>query len=145
MQADSGNSMHMSVDSTVDNAVLEGLVREISEGVRGQVKPWPTAIDELVEVSGQPFLEVVMLRGGPDGPLDGGRAVHAERHRPDLPGIALRSVVPALDDADLPGAGIAGNGLPVRPLPLRAARVRSCPRALPVRCLERVQDQRPLV
>src|SRR6516225_2491808 len=104
---------------------LQRLVRGIAEGVRDQVKPRPTAVDELAEASGQPFLEVVVLRGGPDGPLDRGRAVHAERHRPDLPGIALRCVVPALDGADLPGAGIAGNGLPVRALPFRAARVRT--------------------
>src|SRR5271165_922781 len=135
MRALTGNSMHMSVDSIVDNADLPGLLRGTPRHVRGQVQPRPLAVDELVEVSGQPFLEVVVFRGGSDGPLDGGRAVHAERHRPDLPGIALRCVVPALDRADLPGAAIAGNGLPVGPLPFRAARVRSCPRAVPVRCL----------
>src|SRR6516225_4760413 len=112
---------------------LQRLVRGIAEGVRDQVKPRPTAVDELIEVSGQPFLEVIVLRGGPDGPLDRGRAIHAERHRPDLPGIALRCVVPALDDADLPGAGIAGNRLPVRPFPFQAARVGAPPGTLPVR------------
>src|SRR5271170_2687497 len=119
--------MHMSVDSAVDNAGLEGLIGWVPEGVRGQVKPRPTAVDELVEVSGQPFLEVVVLRDGADRPLDGGRDVHAERHRPDLPRIALRSVVPALDGTDLAGAGVAGDGLPVRPLPFRTARVRARP------------------
>src|ERR1700721_237007 len=99
--------MHMSVDSIVDNSGLQGLVRRISEGVSGQVKPRTTAGDELVEVRGAPCLEVVVLRGGADGPFHGGRAVHAERHHPPLPGIALRSVVPALDGPDLPGAGLA--------------------------------------
>src|SRR5579859_7668520 len=109
--------MHMSVDSIVDNAELQGLVRRIAEGITGQVKPRPTAVDELVEVSGEAFLEVVVLRGGPGGAFHGRRAVHAERHRPQFPGIALRPVVPALHGPDLPGTGVARNGLPVRPLP----------------------------
>src|ERR1700722_15927768 len=130
--------MHMSVDSIVDNSGLERLGRRIPEGVSGQVKPRPTAVDELVEIAGEPLLEVVVLRGGAGDPFHGGWAVHSERHRPHLPGIALRSVVPALDGPDLPGAGIPGNGLPVRPLPFRAARVRARAGVLPVAGLERV-------
>src|SRR5580704_17349500 len=102
--------MHMSVDSIVDNSGLQRLIRRISEGVSGQVKPRPTAVDELVEVPGEPLLEVIVLGGGSDGPFHGGRAVHAERHRPHLPRIALRSVVPALDRPELPRAGLAGHG-----------------------------------
>src|SRR6516164_1477 len=126
MRAVTGISMHMSVDSTVDDGGLPR-ARRIREDVRGQIEPRPAAVDELVEVPGQPLLEVVVLRAGPDRPLDGGRPVRAERHGPDLPLVALRGVVPSLHDPHLAGAGIAADRLAVGPLPLRATRVRATP------------------
>src|ERR1700733_11257091 len=123
--------MHMSVDTAVDNGLVR-LVGGIAERVGGQVEPRPAAVKELIEVAGQPLLEVVVLGDGPDGPLDSRRAVHPERHGPDLPRIALRAVVPALHGPDLPGAGVTGNDPAVGPLPLRTARVRGGAGVLPV-------------
>src|ERR1700748_30737 len=138
--------MHTSVDSTVDNAAAWlGLFRGAAGRVGGQVQPRPAAVDELAEVAGEPLLEVVVLSPRADGPLDAGDAVHAERHRPHLPAIPLRIVVPALHGCDLPCAGVAGDRLAVGPLPFRAARVRARARGLPVGRLERVEDERPRV
>src|SRR5580693_5999148 len=98
--------------------------RGVPEGVGGQVQPRPAAVDELVQVPGQALVEVVVFGDGTDRPFGARRAVHAERDRSDLPAVPLRGVVPALHVADLPRARITGNRLPVRPFPLRAARVR---------------------
>src|SRR6516225_9103108 len=144
MHAVTGNSMHMSVDAAVDNGGLP-LVRGIRHGGRGQIEPRPAAVDELVEVAGQPLLEVIVLRAGADRRLDGGRAVHAEGHGPYLPLVALRGVIPSLHDARLAGAGVPADRPAVDPFPFRTARVRASPWALLVSGPECVQDERPLV
>src|SRR6266568_6060274 len=141
MHSVTGHPMHTSVDIAVDN---EGHLaspfsqpelprfRGVAERIGGQVKPRPAAIDELVEVAGQALLEVVVFRAGADGSLDAGDAVHAERDGPHLPVVPLRTVVPALHRSHLARTGIAGNRLPVGPLPFRAPRVRACARVLAV-------------
>src|SRR5947209_2843028 len=115
MHSVTGQYMHSSVDCTVDNpeTARSAWLRWIAEDIGGQVEPRPPAVDELVEVAGQPLLEIIVFRAGAGRRLDGRRAVHAERDRPHLPGVALRGVVPPLHGSDLPGAGIAGDGLPV--------------------------------
>src|SRR5207342_2985087 len=92
-------------------------LRRVAERVGGQVQPRPPAVYELVEVAGEALLEVVVLGAGTDGPFDAGQAVHAERHRPHLPPIPLRAVVPALHRPHLARAGVAGDGPAIRPLP----------------------------
>src|SRR5271167_4178585 len=160
MQSATGNLMHTSVDCAVDNyqpAAARSahlLTREcpqlpllwrIPERVGGQVQPRPAAVDELVEVTGQALLEVIVFGAGTDGFLDVGRAVDAERHGSYLPVITLGTVVPALHRSHLARTGVARNRLPVCPLPLRTPRVRAGPRVLPVSCLDRVEDECPLV
>src|SRR5712691_1851179 len=145
MRSVTGNPMHTSVDTAVDNEghlaspfsqPEPGLAlppfRGVSERIGGQVQPRPAAIDELVEVAGQALLEVVVFRAGADGPLDAGDAVHAERHGPHLPAVPLRTVVPALHRSHLARTGIPGYHLPVGPLPFRAPRVRADARVLAI-------------
>src|SRR4029079_403119 len=108
-----------------------------------QVQPRPLAVHELIEVTGQALFEVVVLGPGADRLLDGGVAVLSERHRPPLPAVPLRAVVPALHRSHLARAGITGDRLPVRSLPFLAARVRARAGGLPVSGPERAQDARP--
>src|SRR5690242_1947725 len=89
----------------------------LSQRVGGQVQSRPLAVDELPEVAGQPFLEVVVLGAGSDGPLHAGEQVDAEGHRPHLPAVPLRGVIPALHRPHLAGAGVTGDRLPVGTLP----------------------------
>src|SRR5580658_2252100 len=135
-----GNFMHMSVDCLVDNAVPGLWLPGGIGGARGQVQPRPAAVDELLEVPGQPFSEIVVVGSGADRRLDGRRVVDAERDRPYLPRVALRTVVPLLHGSDLARAGVAGHHPPVGPLPFPGPGVRTGPGVLPVGRPERVKD-----